>query len=200
MRVGVLAIQGEVTEHRHALGELGVASVTVRTPIELDLVDAIILPGGESTTISHLLVTSGLEGPLAERLREGMPAFGTCAGLVLLSSVITDGRDDQHALGLLDVTVRRNGYGRQISSFESSCEVTGVGTVPTVFIRAPRVLRDGPSVEVLASIDVGDGAHPVVVRQGSVLGASFHPELTAHRGMHGLFLELAASGSAVAHR
>ncbi|HUD70015.1 MAG TPA: pyridoxal 5'-phosphate synthase glutaminase subunit PdxT [Acidimicrobiales bacterium] len=195
MRVGVLALQGDVSEHRAALADLGVASTPVRSVTELDGVDAIVLPGGESTAIAHLLVTSGLLGPLESRLRAGMPAFGTCAGLVLLASSIADGRPDQPALGLLDVTVLRNGYGRQISSFESSSELAGGVRVPTVFIRAPRITEVGDGVEVLATIDVGDGPHPVLVRQGSVLGASFHPELTADRTVHALFVDLASSSS-----
>ena len=193
MRVGVLALQGDVTEHSAALGDLGVEAVAIRTPRELDGVDAIILPGGESTAISHLLVTSGLEGPLEARLLDGMAALGTCAGLVLLARAITDGRHDQHALGIIDIAVARNGYGRQVASFESSCEVEGAGRVPTVFIRAPRITEVGADVEVLATIDVGDGAHPVVVRQGRALGTSFHPELTPDRTLHAMFLELAAS-------
>jgi len=195
MRVGVLALQGDVAEHSRALRALGVEARGVRTPDELDEVDAIVLPGGESTAIAHLLVTSGLLGPLTERLAGGMAAFGTCAGLVLLASSITDGRDGQPALGLLDVTVRRNGYGRQVASFETSCEVDGIGEVPAVFIRAPRVLAAGPGAEVLATLDLGDGPHPVLVRQGSVMGCSFHPELTGDRRLHAAFLELAASGA-----
>lgn len=197
MRVGVLALQGDVREHRAALAELGCHTTAVRTESDLDGLDAIVLPGGESTAISHLLVTSGLERPLRERLEEGLPAFGTCAGLVLLASTITDGRSDQLAFGLLDVAVRRNGYGRQVASFEGACVVEGVGEVPTVFIRAPRITSVGESIEVLATIDVGDGEHPVLVRHGQVLGASFHPELTEDRRVHRLFLELAASGAAV---
>ena len=198
MRVGVLALQGDVREHRAALSDLGCAAVAVRSATDLDGIDAIVLPGGESTAISHLLATSGLERPLRERLDAGMPAFGTCAGLVLLATTITDGRRDQPALGHLDVAVRRNGYGRQVASFEGTCEVRGVGVVPTVFIRAPRITSVGAGVEVLAAIDVGDGEHPVLVRQGAVLGAAFHPELTSDRRVHQLFLELAASGAAVA--
>jgi 5'-phosphate synthase pdxT subunit len=193
VRVGVLALQGDVTEHRAALADLDVESTAVRSLAELDAIDAIVLPGGESTAIAHLLATSGLLAPLEARLRAGMPAFGTCAGLVLLASSITDGRADQPALGLLDVTVLRNGYGRQIASFESTCEFTGGARVPAVFIRAPRITSVGDDVEVLATIDVGDGAHPVLVRQGSVLGASFHPELTDDRTVHALFLDLAAA-------
>ena len=198
MRVGVLALQGDVREHLAALSDLGCDAVAVRTPAGLDAIDAIVLPGGESTAISHLLVTSGLEAPLTARLAGGMPAFGTCAGLVLLAASIADGRGDQHALGLLDVEVRRNGYGRQVASFEGECELVGGGRLPAVFIRAPRLVHVGTDVEVLATIDVGDGAHPVLVRQGPVLGASFHPELTEDRRVHGLFLELAASGASVA--
>jgi pyridoxal 5'-phosphate synthase pdxT subunit len=200
VRVGVLALQGDVREHRRALADLGCDAVSVRSAADLDSVNAIVLPGGESTAISHLLVTSGLEAPLRERLEAGLPAFGTCAGLVLLAAAVTDGRGDQHAFGLLDVEVRRNGYGRQVASFESSCEVLGLGHVPTVFIRAPRITSTGPDVEVLATTDVGDGPHPVLVRQGSVLGASFHPELTDDRRVHRLFLELAASGAGVASK
>ena len=197
MRVGVLALQGDVREHRAALAELGCRTSGVRTEADLDGLDAIVLPGGESTAISHLLVTSGRERPLRERLEAGLPAFGTCAGLVLLATTITDGRSDQCGFGLLDVAVRRNGYGRQADSFEGTCVVEGVGEVPTVFIRAPRITSVGESVEVLATIDVGDGEHPVLVRHGQLLGASFHPELTDDRRVHQLFVELAASGAAV---
>jgi len=198
VRVGVLALQGDVAEHRAALDDLGVESVAVRGAAELDGVDALILPGGESTAIAHLLVTGSLLGPLTDRLVAGMPAFGTCAGLVLLARAITDGRDDQPALGLLGVDVRRNGYGRQVASFETSCEVAGVGQVPAVFIRAPRITAVDEGVEVLATLDVGDGTHPVLVRQGAVLGCSFHPELTGDRRIHQVFLELAATGAAAA--
>jgi 5'-phosphate synthase pdxT subunit len=197
VRVGVLALQGDVREHRAALRDLDCDAVAVRTPDALEAVDALVLPGGESTTISHLLVTSGLLEPLRERLAAGMPALGTCAGLVLLAAEITDGRGDQHALGLLDVAVRRNGYGRQVASFEGRCTLAGGGSVPGVFIRAPRLTRVGDGVEVLATIDVGDGAHAVAVRAGAVLGTSFHPELTDDRTVHRRFLEVAAHGAAV---
>jgi 5'-phosphate synthase pdxT subunit len=196
MRIGVLALQGDVAEHRNALRELGVEAHTVRSLAELDDVDALILPGGESTTIAHLLRTTGLDGELYTRLHDGMPAFGTCAGLVLLASSITDGREGQHGFGLLDVTIRRNGYGRQVASFETMCELEGVGPVPAVFIRAPRITQVGEGVQVLSALDMGDGPHAVVVKQGPVLGASFHPELTSDRTLHRLFLEMAASGAA----
>jgi 5'-phosphate synthase pdxT subunit len=200
VRVGVLALQGDVREHLRALAELGADASTVRTTADLDAVDAVVLPGGESTAISHLLGTSGLAEPLTLRLAAGMPAFGTCAGLVLLASHITDGRADQLALGVLDVTVQRNGYGRQVDSFESAASVTGIGEVPTVFIRAPRIVHAGDAVDVLATIDVGDGAHPVVVRSGAVLATSFHPELTSDRRLHAAFLELAHDAAPVGHR
>lgn len=195
MRVGILALQGDVREHRAALYDLGVEPVDVRTPGELDAVDALVLPGGESTTISHLLRTSGMLEPLASRLRAGLPTLGTCAGLVLLALAVEDGRPDQVSFGALDVRVRRNGYGRQIASFESSTDVVGHGEVPTVFIRAPRIEATGPGVEVLATTDVGDGPHAVLVRQGPTIGASFHPELTSDRTVHTLFLDLAARGA-----
>jgi 5'-phosphate synthase pdxT subunit len=200
VRVGILALQGDVAEHRAALLDLGIEATTVRTTEELDLVDALVLPGGESTTISHLLATSGLTEPLRDRLAAGMPALGTCAGLVLLSTSIVDGRSDQTCFGSLDVTVRRNGYGRQAASFESTTKLVGAGSVPTVFIRAPRILAVGDAVEVLATIDVGDGEHPVVVRQGPVVGASFHPELTSNRSVHALFLDVASEGAVRAHK
>ncbi len=200
MRVGVLALQGDVREHVRALGDLDCDARSVRTIVELDDVDAIVLPGGESTAIAHLLRTSGLLEPLAARLRAGMPALGTCAGLVLLARSITDGRPDQPALGLLDVEVRRNGYGRQVASFEATCDLDGVGPVPAVFIRAPRITYVAPDVEVLATLDLGDGGapHAVAVRRGPVLGCSFHPELTDDRSVHGRFLAIAEEKVAVA--
>lgn len=189
-RVGVLALQGDVTEHVAALVSLGVEAIKVRTPDQLATVEGLIMPGGESTTIAHLLSSSGLREPLGERLREGFAVFGTCAGLILLSERILDGRADQWCYGALAVTVRRNGYGRQIASFESPLEVSGLGTVPGVFIRAPKILEVGDEVEVLATLDHdGEGVHPVLVRQGRVWGASFHPELTGDTRLHELFVK-----------
>jgi pyridoxal 5'-phosphate synthase pdxT subunit len=189
-RVGVLSLQGDVGEHVAMLSALGADVVKVRTLEALDSVDALVLPGGESTTIAHLLQTSGLRDPLALKLKEEMPVLGTCAGLILLSEEILDGRSDQWSYGALSVSVRRNGYGRQIASFESDLEVKGVGTVPGIFIRAPRIERVGADVEVLATLDHEDGAgeHPVVVRQGHVWGLSFHPELSRDTRVHELFL------------
>jgi 5'-phosphate synthase pdxT subunit len=189
-RVGVLSLQGDVSEHAAMLNALGCDVVKVRTLEQLDSVDALVLPGGESTTIAHLLVTSGLSDALAVKLKEEMPVLGTCAGLILLSSEILDGRSDQWSYGALSVSVRRNGYGRQIASFESELDVKGLGRVPGIFIRAPRIERVGDDVEVLATLDHGDGAgeHPVMVRQGHVWALSFHPELSSDTRVHELFL------------
>lgn len=188
-RLGILALQGDVREHQATVQSLGVVPVLVKTPHQLEGVDALILPGGESTAIAHLLVTSGLREPLTARLGDGMAAFGTCAGLIALSTEVLDGRSDQWSFSMLSVAVRRNGYGRQVASFETPIEVEGLGTVPGVFIRAPRIERWAPEVEVLASHDHGDGEHPVLIRQGPVWGCSFHPELTASSQIHELFLK-----------
>ena len=187
--VGVLALQGDVREHLAALSALGVEAVRVRTPGELDAVDALVLPGGESTAIAHLLVTSGLRGPLGERLGQGMAVLGTCAGLILLARDVLDGRADQWGYGALEVAVRRNGYGRQVASFEAPLRLADGSSVPGVFIRAPRILECGPGVEVLATYAHPEGVDPVLVRQGPVWGASFHPELTADTTVHRLFVE-----------
>ena len=188
-RVGVLALQGDVGEHVATLESLGADVVKVRTVEQLDSVEALVLPGGESTTIAHLLTTSGLKDELGARLKDEMPVFGTCAGLILLSENVLDGRDDQWGYGALSVAVRRNGYGRQRASFETSLDVKGLGDIPGVFIRAPKIERWNEDVDVLASLDHGDGAHPVLVRQGHVWGASFHPELTGDSRLHRLFLD-----------
>jgi 5'-phosphate synthase pdxT subunit len=187
-RLGILALQGDVREHQATVKSLGLDALAVRTPQQLDEVDALILPGGESTAIAHLLVTSGLREPLAARLKDGMAAFGTCAGLIALSTEVLDGRSDQWSFAALDVVVRRNGYGRQVASFETPIDVEGLGFVPGVFIRAPRIERWGADVEFLASHNHGDGEHPVLIRQGAVWGCSFHPELTSDNQIHGLFL------------
>jgi 5'-phosphate synthase pdxT subunit len=187
--VGVLALQGDVREHVTALEQLGVKVVRVRTPEQLDGLDGLVMPGGESTTIAHLLVTSGLRPILQARLDEGFKVFGTCAGLIMLSRDILDGRKDQWSFHKLDVAVRRNGYGRQIASFESPVEVAGVGAVAGVFIRAPKIESYAEGVEVLATLDHGDGPHPVLVRQANVWGCSFHPELTSDLRIHQLFTD-----------
>jgi pyridoxal 5'-phosphate synthase pdxT subunit len=187
--VGVLALQGDVGEHVATLESLGADVVKVRTLEQLESVDALVMPGGESTTIAHLLETAGLKDELAARLKDELPVFGTCAGLILLSEEVLDGREDQWSYGALSVSVRRNGYGRQIASFETQLNVKGIGEAPGVFIRAPRIERWNDDVEVLATLDHGDGEHPVLVRQGYVWGASFHPELTSDTRLHRLFLD-----------
>jgi len=188
-RVGVLALQGDVREHAATLENLGATPVKVRRREDLTGLDGLIIPGGESTTISHLLVTSQLRQPLQDLINSGFPVLGTCAGLILLSSEVLDGRADQWSFSALDVSVRRNGYGRQIASFETPIVVSDRGTVPGVFIRAPRIERWGEDVQVVATHDHGDGEHPVLVRQGAVWGCSFHPELTSDVTVHGLFLD-----------
>lgn len=190
MKPGVLALQGAFREHREALDALGLDSLEVRTPHDLAAVDALILPGGESTTMARLLVTSGLLEPLRDRLGAGLPAFGTCAGLILLATQVLDGRADQMALGAIDCTVRRNAYGRQVDSFEAPLAVRGLsGAFPGVFIRAPGVERVGPAVEVLAEHE----GRPVLCRQGRVWGSTFHPELARDLRVHERFLAEAAS-------
>lgn len=188
-RVGVLALQGDVREHISMLEGLGVEAVAVRRAEQLEGLDGLVFPGGESTTIARLLTTSGIRPVLADKLDQGFPVFGTCAGLILLSSAILDGRSDQWSFAALPVEVRRNGYGRQIASFETPVEVEGLGTVPGVFIRAPKIETWGSDVTVLAVHDHGDGNHPVFVRYGPVWGCSFHPELTNDDRIHRLFVE-----------
>jgi len=190
VKVGVLALQGAFRAHADKLTELGVDVREVRLPDHLDEVDALVMPGGESTTMSMLLESSGLFDPLADRLDDGMAVLGTCAGLILLSSDIEDGRADQRSFGRLDLAVQRNGYGRQIESFETDLETTVPDEpVHAVFIRAPRIVRAGESVEVLAHAR-GDA---VLVRSGNALGASFHPELATDTRIHRLFLDSVAS-------
>ena len=187
MKVGILALQGAFREHREVLDALGVDAVEVRTPEVLDALDALILPGGESTTMSKLLDSSGLRAPLVERLRTGLPVLGTCAGLILLARGVVDGRLDQESFGVVDVTVRRNAYGRQRDSFEADLRVDGMagGAFHGVFIRAPSIERVGPQVRVLAEHD----GRPVLARDGAALVATFHPELSGDLRIHQLFLD-----------
>lgn len=189
MTIGVLALQGAFRAHAVKLAGLGVDVAEVRRPEHLDAVEALIMPGGESTTMSMLLESSGLFDPIAERLSTGMAVFGTCAGLILLASEIEDGRHDQRSFGRLDLTVQRNGYGRQIESFETDLETTvSPEPVHAVFIRAPRIARVGDGVEVLSSVE----DEPVLVRDGNALGAAFHPELANDAQIHRLFLDSVA--------
>ena len=190
-RVGVLALQGAFAEHRVAFTRLGCDVVEVRTPAQLGDVDALAMPGGESTTMSRLLGTSGLYEALEVRLADGLPVFGTCAGMILLATRVVDGRPDQRTFGAVDITVRRNGYGRQVDSFEADLDCVGLeGPFRAVFIRAPKLESLGERVEVLASHD----GTPVLVRGGmnrQILCAAFHPELTSDTRIHELFLTLA---------
>ena len=184
--VGVLALQGAFEAHQRALAAAGAASRQVRRPGQLDGVDALIIPGGESTTMSRLLTTSGLFDEIKALLSDGLPVLGTCAGMILLASEVLDGRPDQLSFAAIDLSVQRNGYGRQINSFETDLEVVGFEhPFHAVFIRAPKVVAIGPNVEVLAEHD----GVPVVARQGHVMVASFHPELTGDARLHARFLQ-----------
>lgn len=187
MKAGVLALQGAFREHREVLDALGVEAVEVRVPQQLSGLDALFIPGGESTTITKLLETSGLREPLHAELTDGLPVFGTCAGLILLAGDVRDTSDRRYpaALGVLDCTVVRNAYGRQRESFEARLAVDGIhGSFSGVFIRAPVVERVGQAVDALAEHD----GHPVLIRQGSVWGATFHPELSGDLRLHQRFL------------
>jgi pyridoxal 5'-phosphate synthase pdxT subunit len=195
LEIGVLALQGDVREHLAAVGSFpDVRAVAVRRPAELAAVDAVVLPGGESTTMSRLLRTFELLDPLRARIAGGMPVYGSCAGMILLATGVLDGRPDQEQLGGLDVVVRRNAFGRQVDSFEADLDVAGVpgGPVRAVFIRAPWVEKAGEDVEVLAEVpgDGPAGGRVVAVRQGAVLATAFHPELTGDLRVHALFCEM----------
>ncbi len=187
-RIGVLALQGAFREHVHALRRLGADAVEVRTPDELADVDAMVLPGGESTTMDILLGTTGLRAPLQARVDAGMPTFGTCAGLILLATDLEDGVEGQRTLAALDVTARRNGYGRQVASFEADVALGDERPMHGVFIRAPRITRVGEGVEVLATY----AGEPVAVGCGPIMAATFHPELTDDDRLHARFLERVA--------
>ena len=185
LTVGVLALQGAFDVHKQRLEQLGATAPLVRTTADLVGLDAIVLPGGESTTMSHLLTTSGLFDDLEGRLLDGLAVFGTCAGMILCATDVLDARPDQRGFDLIDVTVRRNGYGRQLDSFEADLSVVGLADAfHAVFIRAPLVERVGPDVEVLARHD----GVPVLVRSGRCTVSAFHPELTDDARLHQLFL------------
>lgn len=189
--VGVLALQGDFREHLELLSRLGADVVDVRSPGELEKVTSLVIPGGESTTMSLLLESSGLLWPLGDRLALGMPVLGTCAGMILLAREVLDGKPGQRCFGAIDISVRRNAFGRQRDSFEADLDVSGLmAPLHAVFIRAPVVERAGPEVEVLASVEMPDGRRkPVVCRQGPVLVTSFHPELVGETRLHELFLQ-----------
>jgi len=185
--IGILSLQGAFKAHELAVRECGASTLHVRTPDDLDRVDALVMPGGESTTMSHLLTTSNLFDPIAKRLSDDMPVFGTCAGMILLAQKVHDARPDQRSFAALDIDVRRNAYGRQVDSFECDLSVTDLDEeFHAVFIRAPRVERIGEGVEVLARHD----GTPVLVRQGRMMAASFHPELTPDVRIHERFLSM----------
>ena len=188
LRVGVLAIQGDVREHARVLTELGAEVTLVRRPAELAAVDGLVLPGGESSAIDKLSRAFGMQEPIRAAIAAGMPMYGTFAGLILLADRITDGIVGQETFGGLDVTVKRNAFGGQSESFETILDVPMLGAVPVhaVFIRAPLVEQQGPDVETLAALDDG---RVVAVRQGALIGTAFHPEVTGERRFHELFLE-----------
>jgi 5'-phosphate synthase pdxT subunit len=193
-RIGVLALQGAWRRHARALEAVGAEPVPVRRAEDLTGLRGLVLPGGESTTISMLLESSGLFEPLAQVVGAGLPTFGTCAGMILLATDIADGRPDQRALGAIDLGVRRNGFGRQVDSFETHLDVQGLAgePFPAVFIRAPVVERTGATVDVLATVDGG----AVLCRQGPVVVAAFHPELSADTRLHHWFVhEVAAEAT-----
>jgi pyridoxal 5'-phosphate synthase pdxT subunit len=212
MTIGVLNLQGDVREHMAALGEVGVAGRLVKRPDDLQGASGLILPGGESTTLSMLLTSTGLFEAVSELLDAGLPVLGTCAGLVLLARQVLDGRPDQRSFGAVDAVVRRNGFGRQVASFETELEFGEGPPLPAVFIRAPYVVRVGPDVDVLATVrhhgvasegspgsDGSSGSDgstvqsPALLRQGRVLAACFHPELTGDRRVHRLFADMCAA-------
>ena len=189
MKIGVLAIQGDFAEHITALNKLGIETREVRLPDHLEGVDGLIIPGGESTTLSRLMDIYHLRGAIAQMAQEGKAVWGTCAGMILLAQEITE--EDPVPLKLMDIGVRRNAFGRQVDSFEQDLEISGLGPEPFhgIFIRAPRIIRVGQDIEVLASLPDGE---PVAARQGSLLATSFHPELTGDTRFHESFVNIAS--------
>ena len=194
MKIGVLALQGDFREHLVAAKTAGHAALTVRRPEELAEIDALILPGGESTTIAQLARTFELFEPIKRRIAEGMPTYGSCAGMILLADRIIDGAQGQETFGGIDMTVRRNAFGRQVDSFESHLDFEG-SQLHAVFIRAPWVEKMGEKVQVLAQVNTAKGPHAVAVRQGRLLATSFHPELTGDLRVHRYFFEQVCTGA-----
>ena len=198
--IGVLALQGDVREHLHALAAADVIARPVRRPEELDSVDALVIPGGESTTMSKLAIEFGLLEPIRKRIAGGMPAYGSCAGMIMLAEEVLDGRPDQRGFGGIDMVVRRNAFGRQVDSFEAAVSVDGIAgpDFHAVFIRAPWVERVGQSATVGARISAGPAAGRIVaVRQRHVLATAFHPELTGDLRVHRHFVEMARAAMTV---
>jgi 5'-phosphate synthase pdxT subunit len=194
-RIGVLALQGDVREHLEVLTRLGAHAFAVRRPRELDACEGLVVPGGESTTMAKLSRTFGLLEPLRQRIAGGMPVLGTCAGMIMLSDRVVDGAVGQETLGGLDITVRRNAFGRQVHSFEGDLDFVGLDDpVHAVFIRAPWVEEAGPEVEVLARVATGEAAGRIVaVRQGALMATSFHPEVGRDARIHRLFCDLVST-------
>ena len=190
--IGVFALQGDVREHVRVLESLGACAIAVRRVGELEACDGLVIPGGESTTMSKLARTFDLFDPIRQRIKEGMPVFGTCAGMIMLADRVEDGTADQETLGGLDITVRRNAFGRQVDSFEGDLDFAGLDEpIHAVFIRAPWVEDSGADVEVLARVEEGEAAGRIVaVRQGSLMATSFHPEVGGDDRVHRLFLDL----------
>jgi 5'-phosphate synthase pdxT subunit len=190
--IGVFALQGDVREHLRMLGDLGVEAISVRRTSELEACDGLVIPGGESTTMAKLARTFDLFEPIRQRVKDGMPAFGTCAGMIMLADRIEDGAHDQETLGGLDITVRRNAFGRQVDSFEGDLDFARLDApVHAIFIRAPWVEGVGDTVEVLARVEQGQAAGRIVaVRQGPLMATSFHPEVGGDSRIHGLFVDL----------
>ncbi len=199
LRVGVLALQGDVREHLNSLSLLNVAVQKVRTVEELETVNALIIPGGESTTISMLAKRVGLMNPLRKFVQDKKAVYGSCAGMIMLAHEILDGRKDQETIGGLDITVRRNAFGRQVDSFETDLKINNFEKeFRAVFIRAPWVERIGDDVEVLATVKTSDNKeHPVMVRQDNLLATAFHPELTTDSRIHEYFVQMAKSAVSV---
>ncbi|GAA1818632.1 pyridoxal 5'-phosphate synthase glutaminase subunit PdxT [Planosporangium flavigriseum] len=194
MIIGVLALQGDVREHLNALAECDVVARPVRRPEELDSVDALVIPGGESTTMSKLAIEFGVLEPLRKRVAGGMPVYGSCAGMIMLATDVVDGRPDQQTLAGIDMVVRRNAFGRQVDSFEGPVEIAGIdgGPFHAVFIRAPWVESVAADVEVLGRVTEGPAAGRIVaVRQRNLLATAFHPELTGDLRVHRFFVEMA---------
>ena len=195
--IGVLALQGDAREHAAALGAIGARVREVRNPAQLADVDGLVLPGGESTAMSRLLKIFGMVDPVRAAVAAGLPLYGSCAGMILLASEVLDTRPDAVNFGAIDITVRRNAFGRQIDSFEADLPCAGMtgGPFPAVFIRAPWVERCGPDVEVLAAVEIDGVSRPVAVRQGNAMATSFHPEMGHDRRFHQLFVDQVCSAS-----
>ena len=199
LRVGVLALQGDVREHLNSLSSLNVAVQKVRTVEELETVNALVIPGGESTTISMLAKRVGLMNPLKQFVKDKKAVYGSCAGMIMLADEILDGRNDQETIGGIDITVRRNAFGRQVDSFETDLSIKNLEKeFRAVFIRAPWVERIGSEVEVLATVKTSENIeHPVMVRQDNLLATAFHPELTTDTRIHEYFVQMAKSAVSV---